>query len=350
MKKSSVILLFAFVALCGCRQSDPTTLLAGEFPGRQSVRIINEKAGIDTVVALAGGAFSITLPYVPASLTGISVVDSVKNEFIADGTSLKATEEGEGKIAILSETPEKSANTAFTKFLVWENSVESRVEEISTNEQWDALMTEVKDSCIAAALAFPDSYLAYNAVVDGLNLGVFDDETLDKVYAEMTHEFDKTPEIQKSKQRLRDRKATAEGSMFVDMVIDQDPVHRGSNVARLSDYVGKGKYVLVDFWASWCGPCRAAIPVIGEIYDKYKGDDFDVVSIAVSDRIPNTVKAAKELNIRWNQIINAEHVAADIYGFEFIPYLILFGPDGTILKRDIKIDQLEAEVSKALGR
>lgn len=342
--------MFAFVALCGCRQSDPTTLLAGEFPGRQSVRIINEKAGIDTVVALAGGAFSITLPYVPASLTGISVVDSVKNEFIADGTSLKATEEGEGKIAILSETPEKSANTAFTKFLVWENSVESRVEEISTNEQWDALMTEVKDSCIAAALAFPDSYLAYNAVVDGLNLGVFDDETLDKVYAEMTHEFDKTPEIQKSKQRLRDRKATAEGSMFVDMVIDQDPVHRGSNVARLSDYVGKGKYVLVDFWASWCGPCRAAIPVIGEIYDKYKGDDFDVVSIAVSDRIPNTVKAAKELNIRWNQIINAEHVAADIYGFEFIPYLILFGPDGTILKRDIKIDQLEAEVSKALGR
>lgn len=350
MKKSSVILLFAFVALCGCRQSDPTTLLAGEFPGRQSVRIINEKAGIDTVVALAGGAFNITLPYVPASLTGISVVDSVKNEFIADGTSLKATEEGEGKIAISSETPEKSANTAFTKFLVWENSVESRIEEISTNEQWDALMTEVKDSCIAAALAFPDSYLAYNAVVDGLNLGVFDDETLDKVYAEMTHEFDKTPEIQKSKQRLRDRKATAEGSMFVDMVIDQDPVHRGSNVARLSDYVGKGKYVLVDFWASWCGPCRAAIPVIGEIYDKYKGDDFDVVSIAVSDRIPNTVKAAKELNIRWNQIINAEHVAADIYGFEFIPYLILFGPDGTILKRDIKIDQLEAEVSKALGR
>lgn len=350
MKKSSVILLFALVALCGCRQSEPTTLLAGEFPGRQSVRISNENVGIDTVVALTGGAFSITLPYAPAFLTNISVVDSVKNEFIADGTSLKASEEGDGKIVILSEDPAKSAHMAYEKILAWEKSFVPRMDAVSTDEQWDALMTEAKDTCKAAALAFPDSYLAYNAVLDGLNLGVFDDGTLDEIYAVMTHEFDKTPQIQKSKQRLRDRKATAEGSKFVDMVIDQDPVHRGSNVARLSDYVGKGKYVLVDFWASWCGPCRAAIPVIGEIYDKYKGDDFDVVSIAVSDRIPNTVKAAKELNIRWNQIINAEHVAADIYGFEFIPYLILFGPDGTILKRDIKIDQLEAEVSKALGR
>lgn len=349
MKKSSVILLFAFVALCGCRQSDPTTLLAGEFPGRQSVRIINEKAGIDTVVALAGGAFNITLPYVPASLTGISVVDSVKNEFIADGTSLKATEEGEGKIAISSETPEKSANTAFTKFLVWENSVESRIEEISTNEQWDALMTEVKDSCIAAALAFPDSYLAYNAVVDGLNLGVFDDETLDKVYAEMTHEFDKTPEIQKSKQRLRDRKATAEGSMFVDMVIDQDPVHRGSNVARLSDYVGKGKYVLVDFWASWCGPCRREIPNIKAVYDKYKGEKFNVLGVAVWDEPEKSLEAMKELEITWDVIINAQKIPSDLYGIEYIPQIMLFGADGTLLATDLRGPAVEEAVKKALG-
>ena len=70
----------------------------------------------------------------------------------------------------------------------------------------------------------------------------------------------------------------------------------------------------------------------------------------MNDEIAATKKAAKELGITWHQIINAGHLATDVYGFEFIPYLILFGPDGTILKRNIQIDDLEAEVAKALGR
>ena len=123
--------------------------------------------------------------------------------------------------------------------------------------------------------------------------------------------------------------STAEGAMFTDFEIPQPD----GKVAKLSDYVGKGKYILVDFWASWCGPCKREIPNIKAAWNKYKGDKFDVLSVAVWDKPEDTAKAAAEHGVLWNQIVNAQQIPTDIYGIEGIPHLILFGPDGTILKR-----------------
>ena len=66
---------------------------------------------------------------------------------------------------------------------------------------------------------------------------------------------------------------------FKDFTVTEAP----GQVKKLSDYAGKGKYLLVDFWASWCGPCRRAVPVIKDLYKQYRGDKFEVLSVAVSD-------------------------------------------------------------------
>lgn len=155
-------------------------------------------------------------------------------------------------------------------------------------------------------------------------------------------------------------KRTAEGSKFVDFTVesfigdDADGEPQFSK-ASLSDYVGKGKYVLVDFWSPWCAPCKRAIPALKDIYDKYHGEDFDMLSVAVWEEsrnmnYRNTVDTAAVYGINWNTINNGHLEPAALYGIEAIPYLILFGPDGTILSKNPSAAQLDALIGSTLGR
>ena len=120
-----------------------------------------------------------------------------------------------------------------------------------------------------------------------------------------------------------------EGEMFTDFAVTQPD----GSVLKLSDFAGKGKYLLVDFWANWCGPCKREIPNIIATYNKYHGEKFDVLSVAVWDKPEDTAAAAKEHGVVWNQIVDAQRVPTDLYKIEGIPTLILIGPDGIILKR-----------------
>ena len=139
------------------------------------------------------------------------------------------------------------------------------------------------------------------------------------------------------------------GDMFIDFQIQQDPADPAS-IVRLSDYVGKGKWVLVDFWASWCGPCRREMPNLKAVYDKFHGDKFDMLSVAVWDEPADTKKAAEELGINWNQIINAQRIPTDLYNIEGIPTIILFGPDGKIVARGIRGPQIPDTVAECLAK
>ena len=142
----------------------------------------------------------------------------------------------------------------------------------------------------------------------------------------------------------RNLENTAEGHKFVDFTV----VDENGKEQKLSDYVGKGNYVLVDFWASWCGPCRREMPVIKSIYDKYAGKGLTVLGVAVWDDPADTHKAIEELELPWPQITNAQKVPTDIYGINGIPHIILFAPDGTILSRGLYGEKLVAKVDEVM--
>ncbi|NDW11677.1 DUF4369 domain-containing protein [Bacteroides sp. 214] len=148
--------------------------------------------------------------------------------------------------------------------------------------------------------------------------------------------------IQKLIKRKEALANTAEGKMFTDFTIEQEP----GNTVKLSDYVGKGKYVLVDFWASWCGPCIREIPFIKEAYNTYAKKGLDVISLAVWDKVEDTKKAIKQHDLPWTQIINGGSIPTDLYGVNGIPHIILFGPDGTIIARDLRGEGIKAKIAE----
>ncbi len=121
---------------------------------------------------------------------------------------------------------------------------------------------------------------------------------------------------------------------------------------RLSDYVGKGKYILVDFWASWCPPCRAEVPNLKAVYEKYGGERFEIVSVAVWDRPADSFAAIKEEGMSWTQIVcdaKTNQVPTTVYGIEGIPQIILISPEGRVIGDNLRGAAVEKAVKKALG-
>lgn len=150
--------------------------------------------------------------------------------------------------------------------------------------------------------------------------------------------------ISKLIEAARNKENTSEGKKFVDFEITA----ADGSTQRLSDYVGKGKYVLVDFWASWCGPCIRETAVIKEILKEYGPKGLEVLGVAVWDEPDNTLAAIKKHDLPWPQILNAQTVPTDLYGISGIPCIILFSPDGTIVSRDKQDDELRKAVADAL--
>ena len=135
--------------------------------------------------------------------------------------------------------------------------------------------------------------------------------------------------IKKELDRLKARKATEVGQPYTDF----EGKDAAGNPVKLSDYVGKGNYVLVDMWASWCGPCKREIPNLAEVHNLYKDKGLTVLGIFVWDDVKNLEPTLKAENVTWAQIIDTEKVSTTAYGVNGIPSIMLIGPDGTILER-----------------
>lgn len=206
----------------------------------------------------------------------------------------------------------------------------------------EAVMNELKDICISTFKANKDNALGLSALKNAITqLSLEEVEDLLK---------DASPFIKENRsivnycECLKRAKETAEGQMFVDF----EGKSPQGEVSRLSDFVGRGKYVLVDFWASWCGPCKKEIPNIKEMYEKYAAKGLVVLGVAVWDEDNSSSRRTmEELDMKWDQIFaGTDMTPTDRYGIFGIPHIILFGPDGTIVKRDLRGDEMISTISK----
>lgn len=114
----------------------------------------------------------------------------------------------------------------------------------------------------------------------------------------------------------------------------------------------RGKYVLIDFWASWCGPCRAENPNVLKAYNKYKDQNFTVVGISLDDKEENWKKAIQEDGMPWTQLSDLKgrnNEVCKYYGIWGIPSTLLIDPQGIIIAKDLRREMLNRKLEEIFG-
>ncbi len=340
--KQSISLFFALtvaaLAFLSCSGKGGTLVECTFVEGSpEKVQILSSDLGIDTLIAVQGGRFSFRFPDDGAVTTGTFSFndDSVIESFILDGSHLSYTYAGDSLSFVSSGG--SGLNLRMKEYDSLQGDIYRKVlEDPDAYDEYVEMNRRMFEEN-------KDNFLGVRAF---MILSQFeDDEGQERLISELSPSVQRSPRIMKRLVDINKRRATAEGAMFLDFEVPQTD----GSIKRLSDYVGKGKYILVDFWASWCGPCIAELPYLKAAFEKYSGEDFDMVGVAVSDEVADSEKAVSEYGIPWNQILGGGIIPSSVYGFNSIPQAYLFAPDGTILRKTgLRGEQLDLTLSEYL--
>ncbi|SKC45709.1 TlpA disulfide reductase family protein [Ohtaekwangia koreensis] len=163
------------------------------------------------------------------------------------------------------------------------------------------------------------------------------------LYAALSDELKATDKAKEIVAHIANLEVTQVGKPYVDFTMNDIK----GNPVKLSSYAGK--YVLLEFWASWCGPCRAENPNLREQYAKFKDKGFNILGVSLDDKEDRWSKALEKDNLPWTQVSDLKgwHNAAAIqYGVRAIPANFLISPEGKIIARDLRGEALNAKLSE----
>lgn len=235
-------------------------------------------------------------------------------------------------VALIQQNPsrqEEISNSMSTEYYTFQSNLQSF---IAQNPNSAALLP------VISTIDAENDFATYESIVTQLNASFGDSPSIKELYKNYNQ----------IKARREAANLLAPGKMapdFEELLID------GKKSMKLSDL--RGQVVLLDFWASWCGPCRKENPNVVRIYDKYKNDGFTVMSVSL-DRDKAAWQAAIEKdNLKWpNHVSDLQQWSSKVgqlYQVKGIPFTVLIDQEGKIVKTNLRGEALEAELARIFG-
>lgn len=219
----------------------------------------------------------------------------------------------------------------------------------SYQDEMDDIQDNYKEIVANSIRENADNIFGFNQLVDMFSM--FEPDELSELIELVKPAYGQHEYIQQLGEMVASQLKTAIGQQYSDVTalcLDGNELRD----ATLSEYVSQNKLVLLDFWASWCAPCRSEIPYLKEAYEKYHSQGFEIVSISVDEDMNAWKDAMDEEGMTWPQLYDAstgEGSPAYIYAVTAIPASFLIDSEGTIISHNLRGEEYEDVLSDYFG-